>query len=54
VVDALADYGVKHIEMPVTPERVWRAIHVGGAPAHDTRGFAASGSTAMSDKMSAV
>ena len=31
-VDALADYGVTHIEMPVTPERVWRAIHDGGAP----------------------
>ena len=29
VVDALADYGVTHIEMPVTPERVWRAIHGG-------------------------
>jgi len=27
VVDALAEYGVEHIEMPVTPERVWRAIH---------------------------
>ncbi|RPI46595.1 MAG: xanthine dehydrogenase family protein molybdopterin-binding subunit [Betaproteobacteria bacterium] len=27
VVDALADYGVKHIEMPATPERIWRAIH---------------------------
>ncbi|MDO8597244.1 MAG: xanthine dehydrogenase family protein molybdopterin-binding subunit [Sulfuricaulis sp.] len=26
VVDALADYGVKHIEMPATPERIWRAI----------------------------
>ena len=26
VVDALTDFGVKHIEMPVTPERVWRAI----------------------------
>ncbi|MFH0907481.1 MAG: molybdopterin cofactor-binding domain-containing protein, partial [bacterium] len=26
VVDALAEYGVKHIEMPATPERVWRAI----------------------------
>ena len=31
VVDALADYGVTHIEMPVTPERVWRAIHEGKA-----------------------
>ncbi|HYD06024.1 MAG TPA: xanthine dehydrogenase family protein molybdopterin-binding subunit, partial [Reyranella sp.] len=26
VVDALAEYGVTHIEMPCTPERVWRAI----------------------------
>jgi carbon-monoxide dehydrogenase large subunit len=26
VVDALAELGVKHIEMPATPERVWRAI----------------------------
>ncbi|MGY4625052.1 xanthine dehydrogenase family protein molybdopterin-binding subunit [Bradyrhizobium sp. USDA 4486] len=26
VLDALSDYGVKHIDMPLTPERVWRAI----------------------------
>jgi len=26
IVDALAEFGVKHIEMPATPERVWRAI----------------------------
>jgi carbon-monoxide dehydrogenase large subunit len=26
VVDALSDYGVTHIEMPVTAEKVWRAI----------------------------
>jgi carbon-monoxide dehydrogenase large subunit len=26
IVDALADYGVAHLEMPVTSERVWRAI----------------------------
>jgi aerobic carbon-monoxide dehydrogenase large subunit len=26
IVDALADLGVSHIEMPATPERVWRAI----------------------------
>ena len=26
VVDALAHLGVEHLEMPVTPERVWRAI----------------------------
>ena len=27
VVDALSEYGVSHIEMPATPERIWRAIH---------------------------
>jgi carbon-monoxide dehydrogenase large subunit len=26
IVDALSDYGVKNIEMPATPERVWNAI----------------------------
>jgi carbon-monoxide dehydrogenase large subunit len=26
IVDALGEFGVEHIEMPVTPERVWRAI----------------------------
>ena len=26
IVDALAEFGVRHIEMPATPERVWRAI----------------------------
>jgi aerobic carbon-monoxide dehydrogenase large subunit len=26
VVDALAEFGVTHIEMPVTPEKIWRAI----------------------------
>ena len=26
VVDALADLGVRHVEMPATPERVWQAI----------------------------
>ena len=27
MVDALAELGVEHIEMPATPERLWRAIH---------------------------
>jgi carbon-monoxide dehydrogenase large subunit len=27
IVDALAELGVEHLEMPATPERVWRAIH---------------------------
>jgi carbon-monoxide dehydrogenase large subunit len=27
IADALSDLGVRHVEMPATPERVWRAIH---------------------------
>ncbi|HEU0154911.1 MAG TPA: molybdopterin cofactor-binding domain-containing protein, partial [Stellaceae bacterium] len=26
LVDALAEYGIRHIDMPATPERVWRTI----------------------------
>src|SRR5262249_20565726 len=29
IVDALADYGVRHIDMPATPERVWKAMREG-------------------------
>ena len=27
IVDALAEYGVTHVEMPATSQRIWRAIH---------------------------
>jgi carbon-monoxide dehydrogenase large subunit len=27
VVDALSEVGVTHIDMPVTPEKVWRALN---------------------------
>ncbi|MEQ8312665.1 MAG: xanthine dehydrogenase family protein molybdopterin-binding subunit [Gammaproteobacteria bacterium] len=27
VVNALADYGVRHLDMPVTPDKLWRFIH---------------------------
>ena len=27
VVNALSEFGVKHIDMPATPERIWRALH---------------------------
>jgi carbon-monoxide dehydrogenase large subunit len=27
ICDALAELGVSHVEMPATPERIWRAIH---------------------------
>jgi aerobic carbon-monoxide dehydrogenase large subunit len=32
VVDALSPFGVRHVEMPCTPSRVWRAMQ-GGGPA---------------------
>jgi carbon-monoxide dehydrogenase large subunit len=35
IVDALAELGVDHIEMPVTPERIWRAIR--GKPQRSRR-----------------
>jgi carbon-monoxide dehydrogenase large subunit len=31
LVDALAEYGIGHIDMPATPERVWRAIRTAQA-----------------------
>jgi carbon-monoxide dehydrogenase large subunit len=29
VVDALRDYGVRHIEMPATPQKIWNIINGG-------------------------
>jgi carbon-monoxide dehydrogenase large subunit len=29
VLDALAEFGVSHLEMPLTPEKVWRALRRG-------------------------
>ena len=26
VIDALSDYGIRHLEMPMTPSRIWQAI----------------------------
>ncbi|MFR9802529.1 xanthine dehydrogenase family protein molybdopterin-binding subunit [Pseudonocardia sp. RS010] len=31
IVDALRPYGVRHVDLPCTPERIWRAIRAGGA-----------------------
>jgi carbon-monoxide dehydrogenase large subunit len=31
VVDALAPLGIRHLDMPLTPERVWRAMQEAGA-----------------------
>ena len=30
IVDALSEFGVRHIEMPATPARVWRALREAG------------------------
>jgi aerobic carbon-monoxide dehydrogenase large subunit len=27
IVDALAPFGVRHVDMPLTPESLWRAMH---------------------------
>jgi carbon-monoxide dehydrogenase large subunit len=35
IVDALSEFGVRHIEMPATPERVWRAIQTARASIAD-------------------
>jgi len=29
IVDALWEFGVRHVEMPATPQRVWQAIQAG-------------------------
>jgi aerobic carbon-monoxide dehydrogenase large subunit len=34
VVDALGDFGVRHVEMPATPERIWRAMRGMSARPH--------------------
>jgi carbon-monoxide dehydrogenase large subunit len=33
IVDALAEFGVEHIELPATPERIWRAIRAANGSA---------------------
>ncbi len=38
IVDALGEYGVTHIEMPATPERIWRAINDGMSQGDDRHG----------------
>lgn len=35
VVDALSHLGVRHVDMPCTPERVWRALRAAGSPEAD-------------------
>ncbi|HLV02609.1 MAG TPA: molybdopterin cofactor-binding domain-containing protein [Acidobacteriota bacterium] len=30
VIDALKPFGIKHLDMPLTPERIWKSIHKNG------------------------
>ena len=32
VIDALAHLGVRHLETPLTPERIWRAVRAARPP----------------------
>jgi carbon-monoxide dehydrogenase large subunit len=32
--DALAPYGVRHVDMPLTPSRVWEAMQGRATPPH--------------------
>ena len=34
VIDALSHLGVRHLDLPLTPERVWRAL-IGRLPGYD-------------------
>jgi carbon-monoxide dehydrogenase large subunit len=31
IADALSEYGIRHLDMPATPYRVWSAIKAAGA-----------------------
>jgi CO/xanthine dehydrogenase Mo-binding subunit len=33
IVDALSEFGIEHIELPATPERIWNAIRT--SPSHN-------------------
>jgi carbon-monoxide dehydrogenase large subunit len=37
LVDALSVLGIRHIDLPATPERLWRAIQEARDPARDKR-----------------
>ncbi|MGZ4130255.1 MAG: hypothetical protein ACXVPR_05460, partial [Actinomycetota bacterium] len=44
VIDAVSHLGVRHIEKPATPERVWRAIRSG-------RGFGAAAAASEASEL---
>ena len=38
IMDALKDYGVEHIDMPATPQRIWAAIRAARDGVMETKG----------------
>jgi carbon-monoxide dehydrogenase large subunit len=50
VVDALSPYGVTDIQMPATPERVWRAIGVGSTEPTRSGGAGSAGAGAGNEE----
>jgi len=38
ILDALAPRGVTHLDMPATPERIWRALHEARDPSSQPNG----------------
>src|SRR5205807_7128480 len=54
IVDALAEFGIEHIELPATPERIWRAIQTSCSRRLPSPGWLLGGaafSTAKSPKL---
>lgn len=47
VVDALQEWGVRHLDMPLTPDRVWKAIREARPVLHRSSGASASGTPAV-------
>jgi aerobic carbon-monoxide dehydrogenase large subunit len=37
VMDALADRGIRHVDMPLTPFRIWHALHAPPGAGHSNR-----------------
>ena len=37
MIDSLASYGVRHLDMPLAPGRVWRALQGAGTAGHVDR-----------------
>ncbi|MGI8880078.1 MAG: xanthine dehydrogenase family protein molybdopterin-binding subunit [Jatrophihabitans sp.] len=52
IIDALRQYGVTDVQMPCTPERIWRAIH-GNDADRDATGTVAYGGAATADTTNA-